>query len=100
MTDSSRNRATAKYRRRLSERGMARFEVLGRKTDRELIRTLARQLAEEGPQADHLRTIVTTETSNKAPRKGGILRALRSSPLVGPNISTNRPINAGREIDL
>ena len=37
---------------------MARFEVLGRKTDRELIRSVAKCLAEEGPEADRLRAVI------------------------------------------
>lgn len=48
-------RAIQKYRFRLGERGMARFEVVGRDTDRDLIRSLARRLAEDGPGAMRLR---------------------------------------------
>jgi len=40
VSDSSQRRATENDRRRLAERGMARFEVLGRDADRELIRSL------------------------------------------------------------
>ena len=86
--------------RRPSERGMARFEVLGRESDRELIRTLAGRLAEDGPHADRLRTIISNEIGSRSPRKGGILRALRSSPLVGANITAKRSPDDDREIDL
>ena len=48
MSDSSQRRATENYRR-LAERGMARFEVIERDADRELIRSLAKRLAEDGP---------------------------------------------------
>nr|WP_294509639.1 hypothetical protein [uncultured Rhodopila sp.] len=34
------------YHTRIGERGLVRFEVLGREADRELIRSLARRLAE------------------------------------------------------
>ena len=78
---------TRRNRRCLSECGLVRFEVLGRDCDRELIRTLAGRLAEEGPHADRLRTIISTEIGSRTPRKGGILRALRSSPLGGANIT-------------
>ncbi len=44
---TSQRRAIQNYRSRLSERGLSRFEVLGRETDRDLIRSLARRLAEE-----------------------------------------------------
>ena len=54
MSDSSQRRATGRYRRRLAERGMARFEVLGRDMDRALIRFVARPLSEKGPDADRL----------------------------------------------
>jgi len=46
MSDTSQKRALNNYRKRLNQRGMARFEVLGLDTDRELIRSLARRLAE------------------------------------------------------
>ncbi len=57
MSNTSQRRAIDRYRERLAERGMARFEVLGRKTDRELIRSVAKCLAEEGPEADRLRAV-------------------------------------------
>ena len=100
MSESSQNRATQNYRRRLAERGMARFEVLGRDADRQLIRSLARRLAEDGPQADRLRTAVTRGMADAQPRKGGILEALRSSPIVGEDVVPPRPFESGREVDL
>ena len=100
MSDSSQRRAMKKYRSRLAERGMARFEVLGRDADRELIRTLARRLAEDGPEADRLRTAVSRGVAGKPPRKGGILEALRRSPLVGAEAVAARPFESGRKVDL
>ncbi|MDE0059764.1 MAG: hypothetical protein OXI22_07570 [Defluviicoccus sp.] len=79
---------------------MARFEVLGRETDRALIRTLARRLAEEGPEAERLRTVVSQGVADGAPRRGGILEALRRSPLVGEDILPPRPFEPGRKVDL
>ena len=84
MSDISRRRATKKYRSRLTERGMARFEVLGRDADRELIRSLARRLAEDCPEADRLRSVVSQGVTGKPPRKGGILEALRRSSAPKP----------------
>ena len=46
---SSKKRAVKNYRFRLSERGLARFEVLGRDADRDLIRCVARRRAEDSP---------------------------------------------------
>ena len=92
--------AVRKYRNRLAERGMARFEVLGRDEDRKLVRSLARRLAEDGPEAERLRTIVRQHVAVEPPRKGGILKALRRSPLVGENIIPPRPFETGRKVDL
>ena len=52
MSNASQRRAIKNYRRRLTERGMARFEVLGRDADREFIRSFAKRLAEDDPAAD------------------------------------------------
>ena len=100
MSDSSQRRATDRYRRRLAERGLARFEVLGRDADRELIRSLAKRLAEDGPQADRLRTVVRHGVADEPPRRGGILEALRRSPLVGEEAVPPHPFDPGREVDL
>jgi toxin FitB len=48
MPKSSQRRAIDNYRTRLTERGMVRFEVIGRETDRQLVRSIARRLAEGG----------------------------------------------------
>ncbi len=45
MGTTAQKRALRNYRSRLVKRGMARFEVLGLDTDRDLIRSLARRLA-------------------------------------------------------
>jgi len=100
MTTAAQKRASANYRCRLSERGMARFEVLGRDTDRDLIRSLASRLAEDGPQADRLRTIIRNETNARAPTSSEIVHSLRNSPLVGADIVADRPYAYGREIEL
>ena len=100
MSDSSQRRATQNYRRRLAERGMARFEVLGREGDRALIRSLARRLAEEGPEAERLRTVVSQGIADGVPRTGGILEALRRSPLVGEEVVPPRPFEPGRKVDI
>ncbi len=100
MSKTSQRRAIDRYRERLAERGMARFEVLGRQTDRELIRSVAKCLAEEGPDSDRLRAVVSRFIAGESPRKGGILQALRRSPLVGADIILPRPFETGRKVDL
>jgi hypothetical protein len=93
-------RAIQNYRSRLSERGLARFEVLGRDTDRDLIRSLARRLAEDTPEASELRAAVSKSVAGEPPRKGGILAALRRSPLVGADLDLSRPRTRGRKVDI
>jgi hypothetical protein len=100
MSNTSQKRAIRNYRHRLSARGMARFEVLGLDADRDLIRSLARQLAEGGPEAARLRAAVSQTIAGKPPREGGILEALRRSPLVGADLDLRRPREEGRKIEL
>jgi hypothetical protein len=97
---SSQKRAIQNYRSRLSERGLTRFEVLGRDTDRDLIRSLARRLAEDGPDASRLRAAVSQTIAGEPPKKGGILAALRRSPLVGADLDLSRPREEGREVEI
>jgi hypothetical protein len=100
MGDTSQKRAVKNYRDRLHERGLARFEVLGRDIDRDLIRSLARRLADDGPDAAQLRAAVSQTIAGEPPKKGGILEALRRSPLAGADLALARPYEAGRKIDL
>jgi hypothetical protein len=79
---------------------MARFEVLGLDGDRDLIRSLARRLAEDGPDASRLRAVVNQTISGEPPRKIGILEALRRSALVGADIAPVRRFEAGRKVEL
>jgi hypothetical protein len=97
---TSQKRAIQNYRSRLSERGLARFEVLGRDEDRDLIRSLARRLAETGPEASRLRAAVSQTIAAEPPRKGGILAALRRSPLVGADLDLTRPREEGRKVEI
>lgn len=79
---------------------MARFEVLGLDTDRDLIRSLACRLAEEGPEASRLRAAVDETLAGEQPKRGGILAALRRSPLVGVDLALTRPREKERNVDL
>ncbi len=100
MTTPSQSRAIKTYRQRLGERGMARFEVLGRGADRSLVRAVARQLAEDGPDAARLRAALNQVVPGEPPRTGGILAALRGSPLVGADLDLQRPSTPGRVVDV
>ncbi len=97
---SSQTRAVRSYRSRLTERGLARFEVLGRDTDRDLIRSVARRLAEDNANASKLRMIIFEAVSDASPKQGSILAALRRSPLVGADIDVSRSREKGRDVDL
>lgn len=100
MGNTAQKRALRNYRSRLVKRGMARFEVLGLDADRELIRLLAKRLAEDDPEAVRLRAVVSQGMSGEPPRIGGILAALRRSPLVGADLNLARSHETGRKVDL
>ena len=97
---SSQKRAIQNYRTRLTERGLARFEVLGREADRDLIRSLARRLVDEGPEASRLRAAVSQSIVREPRKTGGILAALRRSPLVGAELDLQRPHDDGRHVTI
>jgi hypothetical protein len=100
MGNAAQKRATQNYRTRLTQRGLTRFEIMALESDRELIRTLARRLAEEGPEAEHVRAAVKTAVAGNPSKSGNILTALRRSPLVGADLDLSRPREEGRKVDL
>lgn len=100
MISPAHTRAVRNYRSRLTDRGIARFEVMAREADRNLIRALARRMAEDGPEAERLRATVRTAVAGGASPPGGILAALRRSPLVGADLHIERPHEPGRPVDL
>ncbi len=100
VTYAAQQRATGNYRARLEQRGFKRFEAMALETDREMLRTLARRLAEGGPEADRARAAVKALIADGLQKPGGILAALRRSPLVGADLDLSRPRAEGRRIDL
>jgi outer membrane protein TolC len=100
VSATSQKRALRNYRRRLNKRGMARFEVLGLDADRELIRSLAKRLTEGDRDANRIRATLRRTIAGEPPPRGGILAALRRSPLVGAKLDTSRSTTHGRQIDL
>jgi hypothetical protein len=96
ISETSQRRALKNYRKRLKHSGMARFEVLGLETDRELIRSLARRLAKHDLDATRIRAAVSGILAGEPPKKGGILAALRRSPLVGADLEVSRAVTEGR----
>ena len=100
MANPSQKRAVRNYRDRLAGRGLARFEVLGLNSDRELIRLLAKRLAEDDAAAAHLRADVGRSVGREQPKRGGVLAALRRSPMVGAELDLTRTFETGRDVDL
>ena len=92
-------RALKNYRRRLKKRGMARFEILGLDADRELIRSLAKRLSEGDVDAKQIRATLRRFVASEHSR-GGILAALRRSPLVGADLDLQRSVTHGRPTAL
>ena len=100
MTNRAQKKAMETYRARLAQRGMARFEVQALEADRSLIRALAHRLAEDGPEAEQVRKAIQQIVGGEPPKPGGILAALRRSPLVGAEMDLTRPHENGRRVDL
>lgn len=100
MSNNAQKRAIENYRSRLTERGIVRFELQALEADRDLIRRLARRLIKEGPGAGHVRRTLQQALSGEPPKPGGILAALRRSPLVGADLDLTRPREEGRKVDL
>ena len=69
------------------KRRIVRFEVLGRSGDRQRMRSLAERLA------------IRPAVSGEPPEPGGILNALRRSPLVGAGLDLKRPPILGRKVE-
>lgn len=100
MAGTAQKRAIRNFRTRLAKRGMARFEVIGLDADRDLIRSLARRLAENNADAERIRVAVSQTILGEAPGKGGILAALRRSPLVGASLDLAGLRDTSRKVDL
>jgi hypothetical protein len=100
MTESSQRRAVANHRRRLAEQGMSRYEVRGRVEDKPLLRALAKRLAAGDTAAARLRATLAEVVGGNGKQAGGILAALRRSPLVGADLAVDREVGSGRDVEL
>ena len=100
MANTAQKRALRNYRTRLVKRGMARFEVLGLDADRDLIRSLAKRLAENDPDAVRIRAAVSQTISRRTAEKGR--HPCRIAPLAaGRGRSRSRAFaRTGRKVDL
>jgi hypothetical protein len=107
MDTSSRKPDERDDRTSAEQHDLAHFEVAGLDRDRNLIRSLARRLAEPGVESVALRKAVTAAIDSapvapddRSSKRGGILAALRSSPLVGAGLDLTKIRHPGRDIDL
>jgi hypothetical protein len=96
----SQKRAIANHRRRLGERGLARYEVRGLEQDKELVRKFAKRLAENDPKAVRLRADVAQQIAEKPLSGERIWAALQRSPLVGADLNLEREVVPPRNVDL
>lgn len=93
-------KAVAKYRDRLADKGMARFEVLGRKSDSALVRNFARMIAEESDKGAALREFAEKITTKQEAPRGSFVEALLRSPLVGSGIDLTRSADDFRTVEF
>ena len=100
MARTSQHRAVAANRRRLKERGLSRYEVRGLDCDKELVRGLARRLAEGDSGSGQLRAEVSEKVTGESAQRGGVLAALRRSPLGGADLRIERSVTHGRVVRL
>jgi hypothetical protein len=100
MSTASQIRAIKNYRSRLRKQGVVRFEVLGRDEDRDLIRALAKRLTQNDEEASRIRLELYQSIADERTKKGGILAALRRSPLVGTDLEIVRSREGGRTVEL
>jgi|SRR5665213_3496301 len=99
MADAQR-RAVESHRRRMRAQGLDRFEVRGLEADKGLLRSVAKRLAQGDAAAGELRAQIAASIRPAAEQRGGILSALRRSPMVGADLELHRDNGSGRDIDL
>ncbi|HKU26113.1 MAG TPA: hypothetical protein VJQ54_11625 [Candidatus Sulfotelmatobacter sp.] len=100
MTSAAQKKAIQNHRKRLRGRGLSRFEVQGRTSDKQLLRDIARKLAEDSSEALKVRRALENAVAESDEIKGGIWGALRRSPLVGAGVDFERLRSDPRELDL
>ena len=100
MIKSAQVRANQTYRERLARKGIARFEVMGLETDRVLLRSLAKRLAENDAAAQKLRATIRNAASAIDDQRDSILSKLRRSPLASVDLQLQRDRGEGRRIKL
>jgi hypothetical protein len=90
MMEDGQRRARANHKRGLRGQRLDRLEVRGLDADKSLLRTIAKRLAQADAAAADLRTQIEASVNPPASDRGGILEALRRSPLVGADLDFER----------
>ena len=94
-------RAVLEFRNRQEAAGITRFEVAAPRRDKELIRSVAKRLSENGADAEKLRAEISVILGvDPLDEVGAVWRALRDSPLVGADVKFPRIDSRGRKIKL
>jgi hypothetical protein len=99
MASNTRKRAIRSDQGRLARPSLTRFTVLGLEADRDLIRSLAQRLSEEGSDAATLRLVLNRAISADSAKKGGIFDAFLRSPLVGVDLELTRTVEQARKVE-
>jgi hypothetical protein len=98
---NAQERATKAYRARLDDEGLGRFEMIAPKEDQELLRGLARLMSrDEAKRQMFRRWAAETLGLVQNGRKGGVVAALRKSPLVGVDLDVSRSTDDARDVPL
>lgn len=100
MSDSAQKRAIENYRSRLTKRGIARFEIQALDADRELIRTLARKLTAEGPEAGLLRRTIQQAVAGSRQKRAVYLPRCAAHRWSAPILTSAGRAKRGRKVDL
>lgn len=100
MGTVAQKRALKTYRSGLTERGLARVEIVVPSEDRATIRAIAKQLANGGAQAAKIRETANARVEKYVPKKGGIIEALLQSPLAGSGVKFKRYRGPWRKVEL
>jgi hypothetical protein len=98
--NASQKRAITMHRRRLGERGLARYEVRGLAKDKDLVRKLAKKLSANDADAARLRSEVAQRLVSNPLSGKEIWAALRRSPAVGADLNLEREVVPPRDVDL
>jgi hypothetical protein len=93
-------KAVAKYRNRLANKGMARFEVVGRKSDSALVRSVVRAIAEDEEKNAAFREFAEKIVAQEEPKRGSILAAFRHPAWVGAELDLTRSTDDFRTFEF